>query len=145
MVTEKVRVVAVEEGALWVEAIQRSICGSCRARSGCGQRLLQQLGAKPVFMRVMLAEHSTHRYEVNDQVVIAIPENVVVINSLLAYILPMLFMLGLALLVHYSLTSELYTIIAGAFGLALGFLVVHLSITRHTQQEQLQPVIVSLV
>ena len=43
MIEEPGRVVAVEEGAVWVQTLRKSTCSSCSANAGCGQGLLDKL------------------------------------------------------------------------------------------------------
>ena len=44
MLKESGKVVSIEDDGLWVETIQQSTCGSCRAKKGCGQQLLSKIG-----------------------------------------------------------------------------------------------------
>ena len=45
MIEERGRVLSTEPGAVWVATIRSSTCGSCQAKAGCGQALLQKLGS----------------------------------------------------------------------------------------------------
>jgi len=45
VIEERGRVVGVEPGAVWVETLRQSTCSSCAANAGCGQGVLQRLGA----------------------------------------------------------------------------------------------------
>jgi len=44
MSQEIVEVIEQGDGGIWVEAVQRSACNSCNARSGCGQHSMSKLG-----------------------------------------------------------------------------------------------------
>jgi sigma-E factor negative regulatory protein RseC len=120
MLQETGRIVAIENDALWVETIQRSVCGNCDSQKGCGQRLLSQFGAQPSYLKVLLSGRSNIKYNINDRVTIGIPETAVVKASLLIYLLP------LVIFVLFSGAAQLYfqndplSIVAGAIGLVAG-------------------------
>lgn len=88
MLTETGNIVAVEPEGLWVETIQRSTCGSCAARSGCGQHLLAQLTGRNSYLWVSLQGRDAGRYRIGDTITLGIPEAVVANGSLLVYLLP---------------------------------------------------------
>ena len=80
MIEERGRVLSVEDGAVWVETVRRSTCGSCQARAGCGQALMQRLGsgARQGFIRVTVDRD----YHIGEEIIIGIPEDAVVRGSL---------------------------------------------------------------
>ncbi|MFT5117660.1 MAG: sigma-E factor negative regulatory protein RseC, partial [Kiritimatiellia bacterium] len=88
MLEEEGRVVSIETDALWVETIQQSTCGRCAAKKGCGQSLLAKIGAKSSQLRVLIDKQDETLYQLEDSVMIGIPENVVVNGSLFVYLLP---------------------------------------------------------
>lgn len=138
MIEERGHVLSVEDGAVWVETIRRSTCGSCSARAGCGQAILQKLGsgARQGFVRVL--SDSGHR--VGDQVVIGVPENAVVRSSLLVYAVPLvgLFAFALAAQMLFGL-EEPGIILSAFFGLAAGFGAVRLHEAAGRNNPSLQP------
>ncbi|MEH6638383.1 MAG: SoxR reducing system RseC family protein [Porticoccaceae bacterium] len=93
MIVESAQITAIADGALWVEAVQRSTCGACVAEKGCGQRLLARLSGKTLRLRVLPGERPLTDYQLGEMVEIGIPEDVVVRGSLLVYILPLSAML----------------------------------------------------
>ena len=118
MIEERGRVVSVEGKTLWVETIRRSACGSCQARAGCGQALLQRLGgARQGLIRVLDDGGS----RVGDEIVIGVPETAVVRGSSLVYLVPLLGLFGFSLLAQALGAGEPMIILAGFVGLALGF------------------------
>lgn len=119
MIEEQARVVSSEPGAAWVETVRRSTCGSCQARAGCGQALLQRLGggARQGYIRVL----SDQPMQVGDQVIIGLPENAVVNASMCMYILPLLGLFSVAFLADRAGLSEPWVILCAFFGLASGF------------------------
>lgn len=120
MIEERGRVVSVEPGAAWVETIRRSTCGSCQARAGCGQALLERLGSggRRGFLRVI----SDHRVQVGDEVVIGLPEDAVLKASALMYVLPLLMLFLFAACADLAGLAELWVIALAVAGLAAGFM-----------------------
>ncbi len=145
MLTETGRVVAIEDDGLWVETIRKSTCGTCAARSGCGHGLLNRItdGSRS-FIRVLPGEQSLADCRVDDEVVISIPEEVILRGSLVAYVMPLLCMLaGAAGAVRWLPGGEDVLAALGAIGgLALGFGLLRLHGRRHRDDTAFQPVLV---
>ncbi|MFO7706520.1 MAG: SoxR reducing system RseC family protein [Halopseudomonas sp.] len=119
MIEEQGRVVSCEPGAAWVETVRRSTCGSCQARAGCGQALLQRLGAgaRQGYIRVL----SDQPLQVGDQVLIGLPENAVVNASLCMYMLPLVGLFSAAVVADNAGLTEPWIILFAFVGLASGF------------------------
>lgn len=122
MIEERGRVLSVEQGAVWVETVRRSACDTCQARSGCGQSVLQRLGlgARQGFVRV-LHERNASGYRVGDEIIIGIPENAVLHGSAVVYLLPLVTLFAGALLAQAFGAAESSIVVAGLFGMGLGF------------------------
>ncbi len=149
MLVETGRVVAVEEDALWVESIRQSTCGSCAARQGCGHGLLNRIGAgRSSYIRVLRGSAMNRRpCEVNDQVRISIPEQVILRGSMVVYMLPLLCMLGGAALAVqlFPAVSEALAVVGAAVGLSLGFGLVRWHAWRHRCDSELQPTLLEVL
>lgn len=122
MIEERARVLSIESDAVWVETIRQSACGSCQARTGCGQSLLQRLGGgrRQGFIRAL----NTRVCAVGDEVVIGIPETAVLQGSALVYLLPLLGLFLFALLAQAAGLGEPAVIVAGFAGMGVGFAIV---------------------
>ena len=147
MLKETGRVIAVETDAVWVETIQQSTCGSCAAKKGCGQSLLAKLSGKPAYLRVLL--QGKKGYQVNDNVTIGIPDDVIVTGSLFVYFVPLLLMIVFAGIAHTynierQLTGELLPALAGIVGLFVGGAMVRLHAYYRRNDKRLQPVIIDI-
>lgn len=119
MIEEQGKILSIEPGAVWVETIRRSTCGTCQARAGCGQALLQRLGsgARRGFIRVLC----DRPLQVGDEVIIGLPEDAVLRASALMYVLPLLMLFLFAVLADAAGLSEGWVILAASGGLATGF------------------------
>ena len=133
MMTETGRVVAVEDSQLWVEVIQQSTCGACSAQKACGQSLLQQLyNGRRSHINVHFDAQQFPNIQVNDQVEINLPEQIVLWGSFLLYILPLLgLLLGAGvgqwlalenLFENLSASSEVASIVGALIGFVGGVL-----------------------
>ncbi|MEE4145578.1 MAG: SoxR reducing system RseC family protein [Halieaceae bacterium] len=148
MLVETGRVVAVEPGAVWVETIRQSTCGSCVANKGCGHGLLNRIAdGRTGYVRVLAGPAGTDACAVDDQVRISIPEQVILRGSLVVYVLPLLCMLAAAAGADglWPGASELASVGGAAVGLALGFAAVRWHAWRHRQDRSLQPTLLEVL
>lgn len=111
-------VVDAHEGELLLEGIQRSACGACSARAGCGHRLLGRF--KTPTIKAALAADDAFNYAPGQYVEVGIQEDLIVRASLLLYLLPLLGLLLGAGLVDYWRGAEWVTISAGVIGFFTG-------------------------
>jgi sigma-E factor negative regulatory protein RseC len=139
MIEESGRVVAVEQGAVWVETIRKSTCSSCSAKSACGQGVLSQLGAgaRRGYVRAL----SGLSLQVGDSVVIGVREDLLVRGSLLVYLLPLLGLFITAGLAEWLALSEPLVILSAFFGLFGSWLAVRWHSRRSADDPALQPVV----
>lgn len=125
MIEEVGRIVAREDGRVWIEAERRSACGGCSAAKGCGTQVLKGVfGRRPLRLP---AEDRTEA-QVGEQVRFGLREEALLRGSLAVYLLPLLALLGGALLgealaPQWGLgESEGPSLVFGGLGLAAGFL-----------------------
>ena len=129
MLEEKATVIKVDAKHIWVEAESRSGCGQCSS-SSCNTSVLAKLfNLKPNLMK--LENHIEAKS--GDQVLIAIPDQVLVKAALWIYLLPLLAMLTSTLLSNQLGANEAVQGIFGLMGLAIGFALVNI-FTTHKQQ-----------
>ncbi len=142
MLTEVARVVAIEADSLWVESIRKSTCGSCAVQKGCGHGLLNQIyPGRRNLVRVLPGDIDPQECRVDDEVVIAIPEDVVLRGSFLAYLMPLLCMLGGAALAVALLPGgqDAMAALGATVGLAVGFLLLRWHGVAHRDDRGFQP------
>ncbi|MCV6605762.1 MAG: SoxR reducing system RseC family protein [Porticoccaceae bacterium] len=120
MIREIVTISAVEKDCIWVEASPKSACGSCAARSGCGQRLLGKLMARPNLVRVPLDDHSAdNHFQVGEQVQVGVREEALVNGAFVLYMWPLLGLLlsaGLAQSLDLADGTVAAVALGGLFG-----------------------------
>lgn len=142
MIFETGLIVAIEPQGLWVETIQISACGSCQAQKGCGHSLLAKFGASASHIWVLLDGRRPDAYQINDQVRIGVPEDVVARGALFIYLVPLAAMLVATLLAHQQQASDGASALAAFAGLLLGAAIVRLRSYQIRFDKRLQPVLV---
>lgn len=143
MIEEQGRVLSLEPGAAWVETIRRNTCGSCQARAGCGQALLQRLGAgaRQGYIRVLRDKP----LQVGDQVIIGLPDNAIVNASLCMYLLPLVGLFAAGFAAQGAGMTEPWIILAAIAGLISGFLAVRWYAWSQRSNPDLQPRILRIM
>lgn len=150
MVEQDVVVITVEQHRLLVEAERRSSCQSCAVKSGCGTSVLAKWFDKK-HLRFYVdkpASMASTEIAVGDQVVVGMQESALTQGALTVYLLPLLAMIGLALLVDSWLPADFYwrdLMIAGAAfsGLALALFVGRFYLHLGRCQQRFNPVLLS--
>lgn len=138
MLRESGRVVAVEDGAVWVETVRSSLCGKCAARAGCGHGVLARAGGSRGLIRAIeTPDVAAVQCAVDDEVDIDLPESVVLHASLLVYLMPLLAAMAGALAAESW--GEAATVMGFVTGLSLGFWGVRYLPTWIGRPEQFEP------
>lgn len=138
------RVVALEADGLWVETIRRSTCGACSVQKGCGHGLINRMSdGKRGYIRVLPGDQDIGKYKLDDNVLISIPEEVVLRGSFVAYLVPLAGMLAGAFLASGWLPAygDLSASLGAIGGLILGFSLVRWHGASHRHDPDFQPVL----
>ncbi len=142
MLTEIGRVIAVEPGSLWVETIRQSTCGSCSVAKGCGHGVLNRLyDGHRNLLKVSAKEFPEGRFQVGDDVSIAIPEDVIVGSSFVVYMVPLLSTLLVAGLMAglVPTASDGSALLGAVAGFGLGVALVRLHAWSRRNDSRLHP------
>ena len=142
MILETGRIVAIETEGVWVETIQKSACGSCKAEKGCGQSLINKWDGHTAYIWVLLEGRNPSNYQLGDEIQIGIPEEVVAKGAMLVYMVPLITLLLATTLAHHQFANEGITTLSGFAGLLLGGLIVRWHSWRNRLNGDLQPVLV---
>jgi len=118
MIEQIATVVELEGDAAWVETQRHSACGACAMNKGCGAGLFAK--AFRFSSPRLKVQHTQEDIEVGDRVVIGVDERALVRGSFAAYIMPILFMLGFAILGETQLTEVLTSVAPDVVGLLSG-------------------------
>ena len=112
-----------DNGAMLIEILPQSACGSCDAKSACGTSLLSSLFKhRATRMRV---DNSVNARP-GDHVVVGIDESEMVSGSVRLYLWPLLGLIGGAIAAQTLINpSEASAIIGGLSGMALALWLVH--------------------
>ncbi|MBV1888955.1 MAG: SoxR reducing system RseC family protein [Proteobacteria bacterium] len=147
MIEQSAEIVEIGFGSIWIKAPRQTVCGSCAAQSSCGQNLWSKFfedRQDPVEVKFDASRHND--LIVGNQVVIGIPESVVVKGSLLVYIMPLITML-VAVVAGRTIwgQSDTVTIFCAATGLAAGFILTRSHAKKSKNNPDLQPVLLEVL
>ena len=129
MLEEKGIVLSVSGQTAEVAPESKAACGSCSAKAGCGTSLLADLF--PQRKRALMASNPVHA-QVGDRVVIGLDENALQLASLLIYLVPLLGLIGGAILGAWLSPefAESGSIVLGMAGF-MGVLILVRKYSRH--------------
>ena len=143
MIEEKARVIAIENDQLLLEAETRTACNACAAKQGCGTSVLSKwVGRK--FTRFQAP--NTVNAQVGDEVVVGLAEEAMLKGSVLVYLLPLLVMIGFALLADSLISAdtasrELLVLVSAVAGFALMLSVSRRLLSSNSNRSKLKPVV----
>ena len=143
MIEERARVVAIEDDQLLLEAETRAACNACAARQGCGTSVLSKwVGRK--FTRFQA--QNTINAQVGDEVVVGLAEEAMLKGSVVVYLLPLLAMIGFALLADSLISADsgsrdLLVLISAVAGFALMLVISRLFLSTGSNKNKLTPVV----
>ena len=121
MIEQVAHVQAIDQTSVWLDTLRLSTCNSCSMKSGCGQRLMNQVtDCKRSRIELPIPQYMT--LNVGDEVVLGIPQKAFIKASVLTFAMPLVWMLACALLAQWLTLSEPATVVAALLGLGLGLL-----------------------
>ncbi len=122
MLEETGKVVAIEGCYAVIETRQRSACGHCGVGDSCGTSVLAGLFSRRR-NQVRLENHL--KLSVGDRAVIGINESVLVSTAVMAYLLPLLMMITLAVISSLSGFGDGINFLVGMLGLIGGMTIIN--------------------
>jgi len=143
MIEERARVIAVENNQLLLEAETRAACNACAAKQGCGTSVLSKwVGRK--FTRFQAP--NTVNARVGDEVVVGLAEEAMLKGSVFVYLLPLLAMIGFALLADSLISTDtasrdLLVLVSAVAGFALMLVISRLFLSTGNNKSRLTPVV----
>jgi sigma-E factor negative regulatory protein RseC len=142
MLAETGEVVRFDGDSVWVRTIRHSVCGSCQARIGCGQRLLNQLVGVSADIRVRLNPSIASEINKGDLIEIGIEEGAIVAASILAYGVPLLSLILSIVLAEIVGASGVALLLLCVIGLGAGVLVARFFLASRFRSGFFEPVFV---
>ncbi|NVK21079.1 MAG: SoxR reducing system RseC family protein [Kangiellaceae bacterium] len=132
------------DATAWVQTQSKTSCSSCQVSSGCGTGIVSKAFGQKVFLTPL---KNVLNANINDQVEVGIPEDLVVKASFMVYLLPLICMIICLAVGHFlsPTSAEWVSIISAAMGLCMGFFFVHLYGRKIAQNRQAQPVLLRIV
>ena len=143
MIEERARVIAVENGQLLLEAQTTASCSACAVKQGCGTSVVSKwIGRK--FTRFQAP--NTVNARVGDEVVVGLAEEAMLKGSVLVYLLPLLAMIGFALLADSLIAADtasrdLLVLISAVVGFSLMLVISRLLLSTGSNSSKLTPVV----
>ena len=131
-------VVNADDAWATVRMQRQSTCGSCSARSGCGNGVLSEvLGRRVLELRLA----NVHGLRPGDRVTLGIRDRALVSGALAMYLLPLFGLIAAPALLGVLLPglSEGWLVVAGIGGFASGLMVVRRWL--RTQGQRFEPVL----
>lgn len=128
MVEEIATVVACDDGGLWLSTTPVSSCNACQVSDDCGTGIVAKT-LTPRQQQFFVA--SELKLLPGEQVKIGLAEPELVKAALMVYLLPIVLLLGFALLAATVTASEGLLLLAGLVGAAVGF-----GLARYYDQKQ---------
>lgn len=147
MMYENGIVVAVEGQWAWVETRQNTACGSCAAKAGCGQGVLNGLfSGKRHYIKVDTSRLN-ETVRLHDEVELAIAEHVMLKGSLWVYLLPLVLMIAGAVSAQsvWPAVGDTVAIAGAATGFVLAMLLVRVHAELQRNNPAYQPVLSRVV
>lgn len=141
LIEERGKITTVESDGFWVETIQRSACQVCVAEKGCGQKLLSRLSGKTALIRVLPGNCDLQSLKTHDQVVIGIPEDVVVKGTLLVYLFPLLTMIGAVSIGALISSHDIVVLASALIGFLAGGVLVRLHSWLNKNNRRVHPIL----
>lgn len=147
MLREFGKVIATEGDYAWVQVVRKSACDACQAKNTCGQKTLSSmLNARAMEVRVK----NSIKCRQGDEVEMGIPEKSLITLSFVTYLVPLLLMIGMALLAGelaplFTPYVDVSVSISGIAGLFLGFWGVRIFSDTHQANPDYEPVLLSLL
>jgi sigma-E factor negative regulatory protein RseC len=137
-IEEQGMVVVADETWATVRVERKSTCGSCSARSGCGNGVLSEvLGRRALELRVP----NSDGLRPGDRVTLGVRDQALVSGAIVMYLLPLLGLMLVPITVGWLVpgVADGLLILAGAAGLALGLIGVRRWL--RSQGQRFQPVL----
>ena len=143
MLEEAGSIVALDGNKAWVQTIRKSACSSCEAKSGCGQGVLASISDGKANQVLV---DNTLNLNVGDEVLLGIPEDLLVRASFMVYFLPLIMMICAASATEkWLLMGDGWVALAGLLGLIVGFIMVNIYSRLYSGDQRFCPKMIRFI
>ncbi len=129
------------EDLIWVETQIKSSCDACQHNSECGTGLIAKTLA-PKTNQVLV--ECKHKVEPEQMVTLAVPEQSIVLGSLLLYGLPLTFFMVGLVFSQRLVSTELFNLLIGILAGWFGFYIAK-TLSQKLNQQALLPYVVEQI
>lgn len=143
MIEQRATVLAVADGAALVEVPRQSGCSACTREQGCDSATLAKLFGNGAPTRVRVRDHLG--LTPGEQVLIGVRNRTLVRASMVAYLLPLLTLIGSASAAEAAAFGDLGSALVGAIGLVIGLLLTALITGGTGARARFRPVLLRRV
>lgn len=141
MMKEWATVISWQDGIAKLRCETQAGCSSCHSRSGCGARVLNELGPQTEHhLRINVAQ----QLQPGQKVELGIHEGSLLYSAFLVYMTPLLGVILGGGLLQWLTQGDLYSVIGAIAGGGLGFLAARILASRLENQSGYQPVILQI-
>lgn len=141
MMKEWATVVSWQDGVASLRCETQAGCSSCHSRSGCGARVLNELGPQTEHnLQVNISE----RLEPGQKVELGIPEGSLLRSAFLVYMTPLFGVILGGGLLQALLKADVYAVVGAVLGGGLGFLLAKALAAKVDGQSVYQPVVLQV-
>jgi len=120
MIKQAAKVIAENENSYLLETLPQSACPRCEAGNGCGGGILAKAFASKIYQ---IEVNKSQSLQVNELLIIGLPESTLVQGSVLHYLLPLVSMiLGAFLFASAFGNGDLYTVSGALLGFIVGII-----------------------
>ncbi|TPG64252.1 SoxR-reducing system protein RseC [Ewingella americana] len=141
MMKEWATVISWQDGIATLRCETQAGCSSCHSRSGCGARVLNELGPQTEHnLQVNIAEP----LQPGQKVELGITEGSLLRSAFLVYMTPLLGVIFGGGLLQWLTQGDLYSVIGAVTGGAVGFVIARALASKLEDQAGYQPVILQI-
>ncbi|WAT00016.1 SoxR-reducing system protein RseC [Rouxiella chamberiensis] len=141
MMKEWATVISWQNGVAELRCETQAGCSSCHSRSGCGSRVLNELGPQTEHN---LQVNSAEQLEPGQKVELGIMEGSLLRSALLVYMIPLFGVIAGGGVLQWLLKADVYALIGAVSGGLLGFLIARYFAAQVADKEAYQPVILQV-
>lgn len=141
MLKEWATVISWQNGVATLRCETQAGCNSCHSRSGCGARVLNELGPQTEHH---LQVNITQSLEPGQKVELGIPEGSLLRSAFLVYMVPLIGVILGGGILQWLFEADIYAVLGAVMGGGLGFVIARSLAGRLGHQSDYQPQVLQI-